>query len=238
MARSISDEELQLKKRARRRLLGAIVLVTIAAVVLPMVLDSEPRQISQDVSIKIPAPDSGTFTSKVVPVAPPATSKSAPGTPAKPPAPAADSKPQQPVTGAPAAVKEAAKPAATAAKENGAKEGAATDGGTKEGGKDTAAKTSGTKDAVIKNGSTKTGAADQGKGQFVVQVVALSDAAKAKQIRQQISTAGIKSYTEIVKTAKGDVTRVRAGPFATRAAAEKARDQLKAMGLNGNVAAK
>jgi DedD protein len=237
MARSISDEELQLKKRARRRLLGAIVLVTIAAVVLPMVLDSEPRQISQDVSIKIPAPDSGTFTSKVVPVAPPATSKSAP---AKPPAPAADSKPRQPpVAGGPAAVKEAAKPAAvTAAKENGAKDGAAADSGAKESGKDTGARASASKDAVIKDGSAKAGAADQGKGQFVVQVVALSDAAKAKQIRQQISAAGIKSYTEVVKTAKGDVTRVRAGPFATRAAAEKARDQLKTMGLNGNVAAK
>lgn len=227
MARSISDEELQLKKRARRRLLGAIVLVTIAAVVLPMVLDSEPRQISQDVSIRIPAPDSGAFTSKVVPVAPPAASKSAP---AKPPAPAADGKPQQspapPAAVAPAAVKEAAKPAVTAAKENGAKDSAAKDGGSKDG--------------AIKDSSAKTnaGAADQGKGQFVVQVVALSDATKAKQIRQQISAAGIKSYTEVVKTAKGDVTRVRAGPFATRAAAEKARDQLKTMGLNGNVAAK
>jgi DedD protein len=72
----------------------------------------------------------------------------------------------------------------------------------------------------------------------VVQVVALSDADRAKQIQEQISAAGIKSYTEIVKTAKGDVTRVRAGPFTTRAAADKARDQLKAMGLNGNVAAK
>lgn len=232
MARSISDEELQLKKRARRRLLGAIVLVTIAAVVLPMVLDSEPRQISQDVSIKIPAPDSATFTSKVVPVEPPAASKSAPATPTKPPAPAADSKPQQPpATPAPAAVKEAAKPAVTAAKENGATDGTAKDG---------VAKPGGVKDAATKDNSTKTSAsaADQGKGQFVVQVVALSDAAKAKQIRQQISAAGIKSYTEVVKTAKGDVTRVRAGPFATRAAAEKARDQLKAMGLNGNVAAK
>lgn len=240
MARSISDEELQLKKRARRRLLGAIVLVTIAAVVLPMVLDSEPRQISQDVSIKIPAPDSGTFTSKVVPAVPPATSKSAPGTPAKPPVPAADSKPQQspapPAVAASTAVKEAAKPAATAAKENGTKDGATKDGGSK----DSGSKDSGAKDAAIKDGSAKAGAsaADQGKGQFVVQVVALSDAAKAKQIRQQISAAGIKSYTEIVQTAKGDVTRVRAGPFATRAAAEKARDQLKAMGLNGNVAAK
>ena len=59
MARPISDEELQLKKRARRRLVGAIVLVSIAAVVLPMVLDSEPKPLSQNIDIQIPSPDSG-----------------------------------------------------------------------------------------------------------------------------------------------------------------------------------
>ena len=69
----------------------------------------------------------------------------------------------------------------------------------------------------------------------MVQVIALADAAKAKSMQQRIAAAGIKSYTEVVKTAKGDVTRVRAGPFATRAAAEKARGQLKALGMNGNI---
>jgi DedD protein len=69
----------------------------------------------------------------------------------------------------------------------------------------------------------------------VVQVIALADAEKAKQMQAKIAAAGIKAYTEIVKTAKGDVTRVRAGPFATREAAEKAREQLKAIGMNGNV---
>ena len=64
MARPISDEELQLKKRARRRLVGAIVLVTAVAVVLPMVLDSEPRPVSQNINIQIPSPDSGEFTPK------------------------------------------------------------------------------------------------------------------------------------------------------------------------------
>ena len=63
MAKSISDEELQLRKRARRRLVGAIALVTIVAVFLPMVLDHEPKPVSQDVSIKIPSPDAGVFTS-------------------------------------------------------------------------------------------------------------------------------------------------------------------------------
>src|SRR5579862_7558726 len=86
MAKSISEEELQLRKRARRRLVGAIALVTIIAVFLPMVLDHEPKPISQDVSIKIPSPDSGAFTSKIVPVAP--TAKPALEPPAKPDAPA------------------------------------------------------------------------------------------------------------------------------------------------------
>ena len=76
MAKSISDEEIQLRKRARRRLVGAIALVTVMAVLLPMVLDHEPKPVSQDVNIQIPSPDAGVFTSKVVPLAP--SQKSAP----------------------------------------------------------------------------------------------------------------------------------------------------------------
>src|SRR5512145_1143465 len=68
MARAISDEEIQLKRRARRRLIGAIVLVTAIVVVLPMVLDSEPKPAGREVAVQIPSPDSGTFTSKVAPL--------------------------------------------------------------------------------------------------------------------------------------------------------------------------
>ena len=39
MPRSVSDEELLLKKRARRRLIGAIALVTLVIVLLPMLSD-------------------------------------------------------------------------------------------------------------------------------------------------------------------------------------------------------
>src|SRR5688572_6805151 len=70
MAKTISAEELQLRKRARRRLIGAIALVTIVAVFLPMVLDHEPKQGKQDINIQIPSSDSGTFTSKIVPMVP------------------------------------------------------------------------------------------------------------------------------------------------------------------------
>ena len=61
MAKAISDEELQLKKRARRRLVGAIALVLLVVVFLPMLLDSEPKPLNQDIAIIIPplpGPDS------------------------------------------------------------------------------------------------------------------------------------------------------------------------------------
>ena len=54
----------------------------------------------------------------------------------------------------------------------------------------------------------------------------------------QIAGSGLKAYTEVVPTAKGNVTRVRAGPFASKADAEKARDKLKVIGLPGNVVPK
>src|SRR4249919_1683309 len=64
MPRSVSDEELLLKKRARRRLVGAIVLVTLVIVLLPMFLDSEPRPLNQEINIQIP-PQSSQFSSAV-----------------------------------------------------------------------------------------------------------------------------------------------------------------------------
>ncbi len=68
-----------------------------------------------------------------------------------------------------------------------------------------------------------------------MQVAALSDTAKAKQLEKQMAAAGLETYTEVVATPKGEVTRVRAGPYATRDAAEKARTQLKQAGLEGKV---
>jgi DedD protein len=222
MARAISDEELQLKRRARRRLIGAVVLVTAIIVVLPMMLDSEPKTPSQEVAVRIPSPDSGTFASKVAPLPAAPESKAAPKAPE--PKPAAKPPVEQakkiaaapPVVETPAVVKEAPKEVPKPALK---------------------AETELSKPASAKPAAKKPKpAAKPAAGKFVVQVIALADAEKAKQMQGQIAAAGIKSYTEVVKTAKGDVTRVRAGPFATRQAAEKARDQLKALGMSGNIA--
>ncbi len=58
MAKTVSDEEIQLRKRARRRLVGAIALVVAAIVILPMLLDSKPEERSQEIDIHIPSEDS------------------------------------------------------------------------------------------------------------------------------------------------------------------------------------
>lgn len=196
MARTISDEELQLKRRARRRLIGAIVLVTAMVVVLPMVLDTEPKPSGGEVAVRIPSPGSTTFSPKLPESAIPKPEPKAPAAPAKEEQPAPTAAPAQ----KPAPPKKAAKtePAKAPARPS----------------------------------------HKPASPQYVIQVIALADAHKAKQLREKIAAAGVKSYTEVVKTVKGDVTRVRAGPFDDRKAAEKAQKQLKAIGLSGNITTK
>ncbi len=70
-----------LKRRGRRRLVGAIALVLAAVIVLPMVFDSEPKGTSPPVSVRIPSEDEGGFTPKVTPKA--SAEKPAPEKPAE-----------------------------------------------------------------------------------------------------------------------------------------------------------
>lgn len=75
MAKAISDDELQLKKRARRRLVGAIALVLLVVVFLPMLLDNEPKPLNQDIAITIPpvpAPEASPLPAIPEPVPDPA----------------------------------------------------------------------------------------------------------------------------------------------------------------------
>ena len=67
------DAELQLKKRARRRLVGAVALALLAVIVLPMVMDSDPRPPSQDIQVRIPSQDATGLASKVLPGKPAAS---------------------------------------------------------------------------------------------------------------------------------------------------------------------
>lgn len=204
MAKSISEEELQLRKRARRRLIGAIALVTIVAVFLPMALEHEPKPLNPDITIRIPSSSSGAFTSELVPM-PDAKSVAKPAAEA-PASPAVDTQaapPKKPAAGQP---KAQAKPLAQS--------------------------------APAPKAADPAQPAAKSAGGYVVQVAALNDSDKARQMQEQLAAAGVKSYTEVVPVVNGQVTRVRAGPFASRDEAEKIRDHLKGIGLNGNVVAK
>src|SRR5262245_36369475 len=107
-----SQEIGALKRRGRRRLVGAIALVLLAVIVLPMVFDSEPRPGAPAVSVRIPSEDDAGFSPKPAPkilaapkapAAPPEAQKpaSAPKPEAKveekapKPAPKAEAKPEE-----------------------------------------------------------------------------------------------------------------------------------------------
>ena len=66
MTKNISEEELLLRKRARRRLVGAIVLVLISVIVLPIIFD-EPKSENEkhEIAINLPIPSKSSKNSFV-----------------------------------------------------------------------------------------------------------------------------------------------------------------------------
>jgi DedD protein len=252
-----SEDQISLKKRARRRLVGAIALVTFVVIALPMVFDKESKPLSQDISVQIPGPDSSAFQHKVVPVPPstapatlipdaPATSPAAilPTTAAPPPslppvtAPApASAAPVKPAPVKPVVPVEKKAEAKVAADLNAAStrsqprpapaKPAAVAAADKEPAKPASAQAPA---AAPANGS-ETGA-------WVVKLGAFADAENVKRLQAKLSAAGFKSYTEAFDSEQGVRTRVRAGPFASRAAAEHAKGKLKKLGLDGLVGEK
>lgn len=234
MPRAVSDEELQLRKRARRRLIGAIALVTLVTVFLPMVLDSEPKRVAQDIAISIPAKDqAGAFSSKVVPL------------PEIPPQPVAPARPETPVLAAPAPAESAQLAPSGAEKTPAAPQAKTTPPAPAEKPQPAAEAKPGPRSVpkpvpeARPESRLRADAKPEARpaaGGFVVQLGAFSNPVNVKQLQEKLSANGIKSYTEVLKTGKGDKTRVRAGPFPTREAADKANERLRKMGLNGIVA--
>ena len=55
--------------------------------------------------------------------------------------------------------------------------------------------------------------------------------AKAREARQKVERAGLKTYTNVAETKDGKRIRVRVGPFANRAEADKAADKIKGLDL-------
>ena len=221
------DADLQLKKRARRRLVGAAALALFAVIVLPMVMDREPRPLSQDIQVRIPSQDSTGLAAKVLPSKPAATPMAAPEPVAEPktdikakPEPAVVTSAVVPAVAnavAPMAAPPAAKPAEKAATPE--KKAVAAE-----------------KPAAKKAAEAKS--ATDASGQWVVQLGAYKEAGNVKLLLAKLKGVGVPAYTEKFDSPQGARTRVRAGPFASQDAAEKARARVKIIGVDGPVAPK
>jgi DedD protein len=79
-------------------------------------------------------------------------------------------------------------------------------------------------------------AAKTNGGHWGVKLGTFAEAANLKRQQAKATEAKFKTYTETLDTADGPRTRLWAGPFDTKAQAERARDKLKKAGINGLVA--
>ena len=252
MSPSSADVDLQLKKRARRRLIGAVAFAGLAAVVLPMVMDDEPKQQIQEVQIRIPGQDQTPFAPKLAkaPVASEAPASSAPAkaeTPPPQPAPVskAAEKPVEKKVEKPAVPEKAEKTEKAEKAEKAEKTPAPPAPKPVEKTVDKAPvdNSEAQRAAAILAGKPveprdKPAAAANGNGQFVILIGAFANPANVKQLQSKIGEMGIKVFTEPLESPGGTKTRVRAGPFPNREAADKALEKIKRIGVNGVVAAK
>lgn len=70
---------------------------------------------------------------------------------------------------------------------------------------------------------------------YVVQVGAFTDVATARATRLKVEALGIKTYTQVVQTPAGRKIRVRMGPYASEAEAQKALTAARKAGLVGGI---
>lgn len=226
-----TEEEIQFRKRARRRLVGAVVLVALVVAVVPMILpENKPQQDSQAIDIRIPSQDATGYAPKILPapgaeqtasdtkptVVPPSALKAAPAAPVS-----ASGKPNTesvPVLNAPKSndVKLEQTPAPQAEMKSTPPTQAATEP------------------------QTPTKPADNAKQTYFVQYGAFTEMKNAKQRQTDLKGKGVNTFTEVVKTTAGDKIRVRSGPYAAREQADKVREKVKpldsklvVMGNNG-----
>ncbi len=256
-SRGADDPVLPEKKRARRRLVGAIALALAVAVGLPMILDSEPKPLAGDIAFQIPSRDK----------APPLPVPAVPGavTPADsldrreefvdPPKPEpreiktvavaepkveAKAEPKPPLpkavpkTEAKPEVKAEQKPEPKVVKaEPKPAEAKAVEKPAKVAVKEDkpAAKP---EDAARALDILEGKPAPAGGDKFVVQVAALGTAEKVAELQGKLKDAGIRSFTHKVSTAGGERIQVKVGPF-SREEADRMRARLDKVGMAGSI---
>ena len=209
------------RTKARRRLIGAALLLGIGIIGFPLLFETQPRPIAVDIPIEIPsreaapplaAPASRPARAQVaaLPKPPVETPASVPAEPPKASAAASVSAPK-PVEAKPAPAKPAeAKPAE--------------------------AKPAEVKPAEAKPAETaKADDATKDDGRYVVQIGAFAEVTSAREARMKVEGMGLKTYTQVIESATGRRIRVRVGPYGTKAEAEKAAAKIKSGGLQAAV---
>jgi DedD protein len=235
---------LDLKKRARRRLVGAIALSLLAVIVLPMVMDPAPRQASQEIQIRIPSqePAANTITSRIntaadpapsLTPAPPPTAPQAPpqATPEKPAAPPLPT--TQPATPGPTSAADekrtpppapAAKPAEKPVEKPAAKTPEKPDEKPVE---------KRTEKSPTPDSERERATALLNDEQWIIQLGAYQNQGNVRVLQAKLKELGYAAFTEKIDTPQGPRIRVRCGPFASRESAEKAQARLKKIGAGG-----
>jgi DedD protein len=218
-------EQLELRRKGRQRLIGAVALALLAVVFVPMLLDPEPRRERAEPLLAIP-PRDGAPPLPAAPKLPEASAEAGKVAEAAKVAPAdapvvlpVPVTPEQPATGADRAPagesRKTVEPKAAEFK--------------KAAPKAAPAKVEPAKAEPAKADPAKT-EAPRLEG-YAVQVGAFKDEAKLKLAREKLTTAGISHFID----RQPDFTRLRAGPFPTREAAESALPAVKRAGLDGRV---
>lgn len=240
-----------MRQRAKHRLIGAAVLVLVGVVGFPLLFDTQPRPMPVDVQIEMPDKNKTAplqLPAVVTPAAVPVVPSTAPSTPsaavvAKPVeakvSASASLDPQEQIVGNDAA-KTAAKavavskvasgpvmPARPASKPEPKPESKPEP--KKPEGKPEPKPDDGARAKLLLEGKDAAGGGDDHR--FIVQVGAFADPTKAREVRQKLEKAGLKTYTHVAETKEGQRIRVRVGPFASRAEAEKTADKVKGLSL-------
>ena len=216
-----NEQALILKKRARRRLVGAIALVLLMIIILPRILQDRTEQTTQD-AIKITMPEQPGNASNEEYVPDPTSvansevaslAETLPEPEVEPEAEKLESKIADSANAQAAIVKPEPKPQSKSDPKQEAK----------------AAEVK-----PVPKPATQITAAESATG-FTVQVGVFSDAANVKQLQEKLKQAGFNSYTEKISTPNGQKIRLRAGKFANRQEASDALNAIKSAGLSGMV---
>ncbi|WP_293006336.1 SPOR domain-containing protein [Nitrosomonas sp.] len=230
MTKNITEEELLLRKRARRRLVGAIILVLVSIIVLPAIFD-EPKTDDEthEIAINLPGIDKNTIVSSAEQMTPVPFSEMN----------AANELQNEPEIYS-QNIEEIIE--AHTYKQNGIPipgikpkfDKRSTEILSANNANSMHTATNAPAAAISATGTTKAPqtSSDVAKG-FVIQLGAFSDQSKAKQQHTNLESSGFNAYTETLRVGNNEVTRVRVGPFMTQGAADNELKKLKNIGLDG-----